>query len=88
LQLTILNSQDVGYIVESLKAQLQLPFYMEILVTMCWSIWTMRNDLIFRNIPHSVHRCRQVFKKEFALIILRTKAKYHPYIDLWLEAFV
>lgn len=88
LQLIIPNSQDVGFIVESIKRQLHLPFSMEVLITMCWSIWSMRNDVIFRNIPHSVNRCKQVFKKEFALVILRAKAKYQPHIDLWLQSFV
>jgi hypothetical protein len=88
LQLTVPNSQDIGHIVESLKLQLQLPYYMEILITMRWSIWTMRNDLIFRNIPHSMHRYKQVFRKEFALIILRAKPKFYLQIDLWLQAFV
>jgi hypothetical protein len=75
LQLTIPNSHDVGFIVESLKAQLYLPFHMENLITMCWSIWSMRNDLIFRNLHHLVNRCKQVFKKEFALILRASKGK-------------
>ena len=79
---------DTGFIIESFKTQLWLPFFMEVLITMCWSIWTMRNDIIFKNIPHSVQRCRQVFRKEFALIILRAKMKLLHQIDLWLEAFV
>ena len=32
----------------SFKNQLQLPFFMKIIVTMCWAIWTIRNDVIFR----------------------------------------
>jgi hypothetical protein len=59
-----------------------LPFFMEIIITMCWSIWMMRNDLIFHDISHTVQRCKSVFKKKFALVILRAKAKYHPQIHL------
>jgi hypothetical protein len=88
MQLHVPNSLDTGVIIESLKMQLRLLFFMKILITMCWSIWTMRNDIIFRNVPHSVQRCRQVFRKEFALIILMAKMKFHPQIDLWQEAFV
>jgi hypothetical protein len=47
------TSMDTGAIVEDFKLQLHLPFFMEIIVTMCWAIWTMRNDIIFRNISHS-----------------------------------
>jgi len=75
-------------ILESFKAQLHQPFYMEIIVTMCWSIWTVRNDVIFKGIPASVQRCKTTFRTEFALVILRAKLAYHPAIDLWLEAFV
>jgi hypothetical protein len=82
------NSDDTCSIIESFRNQLNLPFFMEIIITMCWSIWTMRNDVIFRGIPHSVQRCKLVFRKEFARIILRAKATFHPLIDSWLGAFV
>ena len=88
LHLIVPNTSDSGSITENFRAQLQLPFFMEIIITMCWSIWTMRNDIIFRGIPHSVQRCKMVFKKEFALVIVRAKAAFHPNIDSWLEAFV
>jgi hypothetical protein len=32
--------------------------------------------------------CKEVFKKEFALVKLRAKAALHPRIDLWLDAFL
>lgn len=75
-------------IFEAFKIQLQSLFYMEILVTMCWAIWAVRNDAIFRGIPISLQRCKLIFKSEFASIILRAKPSLHPDIDLWLEAFV
>jgi hypothetical protein len=55
---------------------------------LCWSIWMVRNHVIFEGIPHSVNRCKSIFEKEFALVILRAKVALHPRIDLWLEAFV
>ena len=82
------GTSDPCVIVESLKMQLRQPFFMEIIVTMCWSIWMMRNDMIFRGIPHFILRCKEVFKKEFALVKLRAKAALHPRIDLWREASV
>jgi hypothetical protein len=33
-------------------------FFLEILITMCSSIWSVRNDVIFRGLPTSVHRCK------------------------------
>jgi hypothetical protein len=82
------SSEDVLTIIEGLKVQVNLPFFLEIIITMCWSIWMMRNDIIFRNLAHTVRRCKALFKKEFALIILRAKASLHPCIDKWLEAYV
>jgi hypothetical protein len=63
-------------------------FFMEVIITMCWAIWTMRNDAIFRNLAPSLQRCNTVFKQEFALVILRAKSKYLPFIVQWLEAFM
>jgi len=60
-------------IFEASKAQLQLPFYMKIIVTMCWSIWTVKNDVIFKCIPASIQRCKSIFRTEFDLVILRAK---------------
>jgi len=60
---------------------------MEIIVTMCWSIWAIRNDVIFKGIPVSVQRCRAIFKSEFALVILRAKSNFQPAIDSWLHAY-
>jgi len=88
LNLIVPNSVDPWFITESLAAQLRLPFAMDIIITMCWSIWMLCNDVIFRNIPHSIRRCKALFKKEFALVILRAKEALHPRIDLWLEAYV
>jgi len=61
---------------------------MEVLITMCWSIWTIRNDVIFRNFPTLVQRWKSIFKQEFALVKLRAKGKYQPHLDLWIEACV
>jgi hypothetical protein len=88
LHLLITSGQSLPQIFEAFKNQLRLPFSIEIVVTMCWAIWTCRNDVIFRNIPASIQHCKRIFKSEFALVILRAKPSYHPFIDLWLEAYV
>jgi hypothetical protein len=73
---------------QSFKLQLRVPFFMEVIVTMCWAIWTMCNDAIFNNLAPSIQRCKMVFRKEFVLVILRAKAKYHLLVVQWLEAYV
>jgi hypothetical protein len=88
LQCIVPATDDLETILEALKVQIRRPFFMEIIVTMCWSIWMMRNDLIFRNVAHSVQRCKVVFRQEFALVVLRAKASYQPGIDQWIELYV
>jgi hypothetical protein len=61
---------------------------MEIVITMCWAIWTCRNDAIFRAIPALVQNCRRIFRAEFALVILRAKPSNQLALKQWLEAYV
>ena len=67
---------------------LQLSFFMEIIVTVCWSIWTVRNDVIFQQVLPSVDHCKTVFRTEFAQVILRAKGKPYTFVSQWLEAYV
>jgi len=55
---------------------------MEIIGLMCWSIWTSRNDFIFRGIQPTLQHCPWTFKREFSLVIHRAKQKYFPLIRL------
>ena len=82
------NTSEFDQVLEAFKIQLHLPFFMEVIVTMCWSIWSVRNDAISNGVPPSVQRCKLIFKKEFTLVVLRAKAKLHPHIDQWLGAYV
>ena len=76
-------------ILESFRDQLQLPFFMEIIVTMAWSIWTVRNDAIFKQVQPSLLHYRSVLRKEFAQVILRAKSSIAPFfLSQWLEAYV
>lgn len=61
---------------------------MEVIVTMCWAIWIVRNDAIFWRISLSLLGCKIVFRKEFALVILIAKKKLKGQLSLWLEAFM
>lgn len=85
LGLTIVSSPELEERVTSLKSQLNVKFFMEIIIIMCWSIWTVRNDFIFRNIPAGCIRCVEIFKRIFKLLLWRAKKKYFPDIELWLE---
>jgi len=47
LQLQVPNAVEVEAIIEAFRVQLQLPFFMEIVATMCWAILMVRNNAIF-----------------------------------------
>lgn len=88
LGLLIHNSSDPFGTLASFRAQLQQPFFMEIIVTMSWSIRMVRNDAIFKHVQPSVHHCKRIFRQEFALVILRAKNSLAPSFTQWLEAYV
>jgi len=48
------------------KAHFNRPFFMEIIVAMFWAIWSSQNDIIFRNLHHSVQVAKLIFKQELA----------------------
>jgi len=75
---------DVLQLFQSFKAQLATPFFMEIIVLMCWCIWKARNDHIFRHIP-LVSNTNADFRKEFELLLLRGKQSYFPLIRKWIS---
>ena len=79
LNVYIPSSNDILVILEGVKTQINQPFFMEIIIMMCWAIWILRNDIILKKLPHSIQRCKFVFK-EFALVILRAKAAFHSFI--------
>jgi hypothetical protein len=49
---------------------MQRPFFMEVIVSMCWTIWTVKNDIILKNLQHLVGPCKVTFRKELALVKL------------------
>jgi hypothetical protein len=69
-----------------IKRSLRVPFAMDIIITMSWCIWIDRNAWIFNNIDPSVANCRINFKKEFTLVIQRSKKKWVPDMQIWLDS--
>jgi len=51
-----------------LKIQLNSQFLMEAIILMCWTIWTARNDLIFKGVSIDLPGCRRVFFRELLLL--------------------
>ena len=87
LNILIMGNSSVQ-ILEAMKDQINLPFSMDIIIIFCWNLWMQRNDFIFQRGQPSPQRCFQLFKKDFAIVILRAKARYKDHMLEWLEALV
>jgi len=84
----VLVGNSTWQVLEAIKEHINLPFFMEIMITFYWSLWMQRNDFIFRGIQPTPHRCFQFFMIEFALVILRAKTRHKDQMLEWLEALV
>jgi hypothetical protein len=69
----------------NLKNQLNVPFSMEVIILMTWSIWKSRNEWLFANKDPLVHHCTQKFCKELRLIIHRARRNFDTSIPNWLS---
>lgn len=82
-QLDISSLDDPFESLLGFRMQLNVSFFMEVI--MCWSIWMVRNDLILRDIQPSLQRCRDYFRDEFALVILREKQNLPDAMSSWIH---
>ena len=84
----MINQDDPFATLDQFRAQLNVAFFMDIIIVMSWCIWMQRNDFIFGGLQPSIDLCWQHFKKELALVILRASPKKQAPMTQWLEAFV
>jgi hypothetical protein len=74
----------VERVTRQIKRKLRVPFAMDIIIIMCWSIWKERNAWIFNNEDPQIERCRNTFSREFALVIHRAKLSWSQNMQSWL----
>jgi hypothetical protein len=79
---------DPFEVLTSFRHQLNLSFFMDIIIIMSWSIWMARNDFIFNGLQASLQSAKDCFRKEFALVILRAKPSHKQLLVSWLAAYV
>ncbi|KAJ1268983.1 hypothetical protein BS78_07G175000 [Paspalum vaginatum] len=65
---------------EAFKTNLNVPFFMEIIVTMAWSIWLTRNGFIFRGNTSVQNACLFTFVDSLYFTKLRAKASLTPFL--------
>jgi hypothetical protein len=69
LNVQVDQSLDPFQTLQSFKDQLPVPFFMEIIIIMCWTIWKVRNDMIFRQISPRMQNAKEDFRKEFEVLL-------------------
>jgi hypothetical protein len=73
---------------QNFKGQLQVPFFMEIIILMSWTIWRARNDFIFRQINPSFQQSKEHFSHELQMLLLRAKKSYSPRLNQWIANLI
>jgi hypothetical protein len=71
-----------------LRSVLHSQFFMTVVIPMSWTIWTARNDLIFKGIPPNLGRSRSLFCKELMLLKHRVKPSMSAIFDQWVISLV
>jgi hypothetical protein len=69
----------------NLKQQLNVPFSMEIIILMTWSIWKCCNAWLFQNKDPTVQQCKHEFTKELLLVTHRALGRFDSDIPEWLQ---
>lgn len=61
--------------IRQIRSQSHQDFYILVVIVMCWAIWSIRNDWIFKGIPPDIQRVKHIFLKEIKILALRIKVK-------------
>ena len=77
--------QEHFQVVSSFRRQLNIPFFMEIIILGCWGIWMSRNDFIFRQLTPSVQGGQGILKKELARATHRAKNSIKEQFQEWIN---
>lgn len=64
------STRSATSIFNSIRRQLLLPFSVEIIILMTWSIWTTRNDWTFNNVAPTIRDVTRKFVSEFRQVAL------------------
>ena len=69
--LTLASTLSHEDCVSILRDQISNPFFMEIIILICWSIWLTRNSFIFNDITPDLYRCRAKLKNKIKWLKFR-----------------
>jgi hypothetical protein len=81
----IQSGSDILEAVMQIRDQTHPNFFLMAAILLCWGIWTVRNDLIFKGIRPRVESVQEIFRKEMKILSLRAKARFTHTFDLWIQ---
>jgi hypothetical protein len=70
---------------QAIKDQLNSRFFVIPLILMCWTIWKVRNELIFNNNQVGIQETKCLFFKEAKLVSLRMNRGLSSDYDQWIQ---
>jgi len=71
--------------VAAARIQLQSQFFMTTTIVLLWTIWKVRNKLIFNNNQIGLQECKAMFLQELGLISLRIKKSLTESFQQWIQ---
>nr|TKW02024.1 hypothetical protein SEVIR_8G217500v2 [Setaria viridis] len=82
---TYISTRTQWNIITQIKGKLGVPFYMEIIILMTWSIWTTINNWMFNSVDPSPQLCKDKFSSKFNLL-LRACPRLIHLMEAWLHS--
>jgi hypothetical protein len=75
LNLEIISTGTTFQNITAIKDQLQNRFFLNAAILMCWTIWKVRNELIFNNNQLGLQEAKTLFLKEVGLVSYMIKSQ-------------
>nr|TKW10118.1 hypothetical protein SEVIR_6G141000v2 [Setaria viridis] len=73
-------------IMQKRETKIRSAIFMEIIVLLAWSVWTTRNDWMFKNVDPLILSCYRKFASEFKDLLLRARARHQQQMEVWLQS--
>lgn len=82
------STRNIAQMISKIRRHLQVPFFMDIIILMCWSIWTTRNEWTFRNVDPTREGGMRKFVEEFFLLRHRVNEDRFGLMKSWVHHFL
>lgn len=81
----IQNQVNIFAAIDQIRAQSHPSFFLMVIILMCWSIWSARNNFIFKGVQVNPAQVKVAYLKELKIMSLRARAKFAETFDLWIQ---